>query len=112
MYLDPFVKTLHLKQQESSDGKVVPLYGKHGTLILQIEDLGDGEVVFQGAVGSDLSFRNLKGVNMTSNEESDTANSDGIYLINVAGMHKFRAKLQNKTDSEKCTVVGCFYGQI
>lgn len=111
MRLEPYSRVLHLDETGNSNGTSLDLYGRFKTAIVQVEGIGNGEVVFEGTVGNLDTFQEIEAHNLKTGATETTHSDDGVFRVPLLGFYWFRAKIQGKTDSSECSVIAILYSE-
>ena len=92
MWLSPKKVKLHTAATTSGDGEIVDVHGKYGVVVVQITGITTGTVTFKGSIDGS-TFVNILGNNMTSGATGATATGDGVYIVPITGLNKFKAEI-------------------
>ena len=97
MWIQPMKIGLHAAATALGDGKVIGILGKYGSAIVQITGITTGVVTFQGTLDG-TNYVNILAKNLTSGATGATAAADGIYIVPIIGINKFKAPITTATD--------------
>ena len=96
MLNEVLVRKLHTGATGTAVGETVMLDGCYGTAVVQITGITTATVTFQGSIDGS-TFVNLMGKNVTTVAAGVTATANGIYVIPITGLMKFRANISAHT---------------
>lgn len=89
--MEPREKVLHSGATATGNGEILELNSEFGGLSVQISGITSATITFEGTV--DGNWVEQRAVNKTTGKVATTATADGIYLFDVVGIRKFRARI-------------------
>lgn len=89
--MEPREKVLHSGATATGNGEILELNSEFGGLSVQISGITSATITFEGTV--DGNWVEQRAVNKTTGAVATTATADGIYLFDVVGIRKFRARI-------------------
>ena len=89
--MEPREKVLHSGATATGNGEILELNSEFGGLSVQISGITDATITFEGTV--DGNWVEQRAVNKTTGAVATTATADDIYLFDVVGIRKFRARI-------------------
>ena len=90
--MEPREKVLHSGATATGNGEILELNSEFGGLSVQISGITSATITFEGTVDG-ANWVAQRAVNKATGAVATTATADGIYLFDVVGIRKFRARI-------------------
>lgn len=94
--MEPREFALHTGSTATGDGEIFALKSEFGGLSVQIIGITSATITFEGTVDG-ANWVAQRAVNKATGAVATTATADGIYLFDVVGIRKFRARISAYT---------------